>query len=364
MKVIQVLYSGLGGHGSVVTSLINADTRCEWENNLLFYGIEEILPAYKSFCNGKGVHYSFIKKQRGMPASGWLRVLTTFRKMQPDVIILHSPNLILPAWIYCMFHKKRLFVVEHTPHTSKGMYEKVCSFFSVVMARKVVCLSEAYRRQLASMFRMLPVNKKTIVIKNGIDTKQFCPSKSIQADGLHLGMIGRFSEQKNQAMLLTAIKEINLVASNGTKPIFLHFAGSGENLERVKLIANNTGIRDRFFFHGLLEEAAVIDLLNRLDIYVHASFSETMCTSVMQAMACGLPIIGSNIPGINDIVKDGENAFLFDNNDIPQLIEHILTLANDLPKRELMGRNARAYAVSNLEAQTTFLRYKEMIMSC
>ncbi|MBK6382062.1 MAG: hypothetical protein IPF69_01110 [Chitinophagaceae bacterium] len=50
MKVMQVLYSGLGGHGSVVTSMINADKEKKWEHCLLFYGIEELLTAYTDFC--------------------------------------------------------------------------------------------------------------------------------------------------------------------------------------------------------------------------------------------------------------------------------------------------------------------------
>ncbi|MBK6382061.1 MAG: glycosyltransferase [Chitinophagaceae bacterium] len=89
---------------------------------------------------------------------------------------MHSPILIFPAWSYCFFRKKKLFVVEHTPHSTKGVAEKIASFFAILLARKVVCLSQEYRHRLQEQFRVLPVIKKTVVIPNGIDLKKFLPA--------------------------------------------------------------------------------------------------------------------------------------------------------------------------------------------
>ena len=83
-------------------------------------------------------------------------------------------------------------------------------------------------------------------------------------------------------------------------------------VEENKLDAN-------IHFHGLLDEDEIKKLLTKLDVYIHASFAETMCTSVMQAMSCGLPIIGSDIPGINDIVEKDVNALLFSNKE-PEIL--------------------------------------------
>ncbi len=157
---MQVLYSGLGGHGSVVTSLIDADKEKKIEHCLLFYGIEDVLQSYTDFCKSKSIPFSFVKKDRGVLKISWPAIRRSFRQHDPDIIILHSPILIFPAWSYCFFRKKKLFVVEHTPHSTKGVAEKIASFFAILLARKVVCLSQEYRHRLQEQFRVLPVIEK------------------------------------------------------------------------------------------------------------------------------------------------------------------------------------------------------------
>jgi glycosyltransferase involved in cell wall biosynthesis len=359
MKVLQVLYSGLGGHGSVVTSLINADKNCEWNHSLLFYGIEEMLPAYKEFCAEKNIPFSFVKKNRGIFQTKWLAIRKAFKLHDPDIIILHSPTVIFPAWNYCLFEKKKLFVVEHTPHSAKNIAEKIASFFAILLAKKIVCLSKEYRQKLRQQFRVLPVMNKTVVIQNGIDLERFHPVVNPPSAEMHVGMIGRFSSQKNQAMIIdAAIKGVS--SGQLDKTIHFHFAGNGEKLEELKRLVKDNKLVTQVHFHGLLNEEEVNKFLARLDVYVHASFAETMCTSVMQAMACGLPVLASNVPGINDIVKKDENAVLFTNGDIAALIRGLNFMKNKT-LRETMGISSRNVAINNFSSLNTFSRYSGLI---
>ncbi len=359
MKVMQVLYSGLGGHGSVVTSMIDADKKKEWEHSLLFYGIEELLPGYKNFCTKNNIPFAFIKKEKGIFKTGWRAIRNEFKKNNPDSIILHSPTLIFPAWLYCLRKKKRLFIVEHTPHSTKGIAEKIASFFSILMARKIVCLSADYRKRLQQQFRALPVLKKTIVIQNGIDLEKFHPVIKPSSGEMHIGMIGRFSAQKNQAMIIdAAIKGFS--SGEMDKSIHFHFAGNGEKLEDIKRAVKDHKLHSQVHFHGLLNEEEVREFLTKLDVYVHASFAETMCTSVMQAMSCGLPVLASDVPGINDIVRKEENAFLFSNDDISGLMNG-LTLLRNKGTRERMSISSRQIAVENFSSLKTFSRYFNLI---
>lgn len=359
MKVLQVLYSGLGGHGSVVTSLITADKERQWEHSLLFYGIEDLLPGYRNFCSSKNIPFSFIKKGKGLFMTSWRAIRSEFKKNDPDSIILHSPTLVFPAWWYCLRKGKKLFIVEHTPHSTKGIGEKFASFFAILLARKVVCLSVEYRQQLQRQFRVLPVLKKTVVIQNGIDLEAFHPVSKPSSKEVHIGMIGRFSSQKNQAMIIdAAIKGF----ASGTleKTTHFHFAGDGERLEALEKAVKEEGLSDQIHFHGLLGEKEIIELLGKLDVYIHASFAETMCTSVMQAMASGLPVLASDIPGINDIAWKDKNAILFNNNDIPGLINGLVLLKSETI-REKMGISSRQIAIENFSSYKTFSGYSNLI---
>lgn len=353
--MIQVLYSGLGGHGSVVTSLIDADASKEWEHCLLFYGTEDLLPAYRSFCETKKIPFSFVQKSKGAFNTGWRQVAKAFASHSPDVIILHSPNLVFPAWLYCRRKKAALFTVEHTPHEAKGIGEKAASFFSLIMSKKVVCLSQEYRSRLHAQFRILPVLKKTEVIPNGIDLDGFRPSVKPASQEISIGMIGRFSHQKNQAMIVEAIR----TGLKGT-PVHVHFAGTGDTLAGLTELVVQHKLEKQVHFHGLLEGDGIRSFLTTLDIYIHASYAETMCTSVMQAMACGLPVLASDIPGINNIVEAGKNALLFKNDDIAEMLEKLRQL-QDAALRKEMGEHARQFAVTHFSARQTFQQYNQMI---
>jgi glycosyltransferase involved in cell wall biosynthesis len=361
MKVMQVLYSGLGGHGSVVTSLIDADKKKEWEHCLLFYGIEELLPAYKIFCEKNNIPYSFIKKKKGVFRPSGSEVRKVMKKYNPDVIILHSPNLILPAWLFTTGKKKKLIVVEHTSVKIKSKGETFGSFLSILLAKKIVCLSAAYRLHLKKRYSMLPVSKKTLVIPNGINLETFHPSDKPGGPTLHVGMIGRFTGQKNQSLIIeAAAKLFSQLSSAGN--IHFHFAGEGETLTSVKSLVTEKKLEELIHFHGLLDENGIKDFLTTLDIYIHASYAETMCTSVMQAMACGLPVLASNIPGINNIVQEKENTLLFNNADMDALINGLLAL-NDKTVRERMGSNARKYAEAHFSSLVTFDKYNKLLQN-
>ncbi len=362
MKVLQVLYSGLGGHGSVVTSLINADTDGKWEHALLFYGIEDLLPGYEKFCRTKNMPYSFVRKSKGLLKSGSREVREALRSHNPDVILLHSPTLVFTIWWHCLFTKKKFFVVEHTSNSIKGFPELLVSLFSLLLAGKVVYLSSIYQQQLQKKFWFFPVNKKSLVIQNGIDLQTFKPvDKAQQSTILHAGMIGRFILPKNQALIVDAV-ERGIQSGAFHQKIVIHFAGNGGSLADLQESVQKKGLQDHVKFHGLLTEEEILSFLEKLDFYVHASYAETMCTSVMQAMACGLPVLASNIPGINNIVLENENALLFKNSDIDSMVNGLSAMQEPI-LRERMGRNAREYALKHFSSTETFNSYNYLIQN-
>lgn len=362
MKVVQVLYSGLGGHGSVVSSLVQADTKGDWEHGLIFYGVEKLLPAYQEFCLSYRVPYLYIQKKKGIFRLPGKEVYRAFASLQPDAIILHSPTLILPAWLYCLRHRKKLFVVEHTPHAIKGRAERIATLLSLLLARKVVCLSENYRKELQKRIPFLNLSKRITVIRNGIDLNRFNPLPVRERQEFHIGMAGRFSSQKNQGLILEAAMA-GFADGRLDKQVHFHFAGEGETLDRLKQLSEEKGLESQVHFHGLLGEMELLAFFRQLDLYVHASFAETMCTSVMQAMACGLPVIGSDIPGINDLLPAGDNTItLLPNNQVETWLKQMLSY-RDRTLRDRKAAQVRQAAGQYFSAEETFAIYSQLIAS-
>lgn len=360
MKVAQVLYSGLGGHGSVVSSLVLADNKAEWRHQLVFYGIEDLLPAYRNFCLTRSIQFVYIRKRKGLFRLPGFKIFRAFSDLSPDILILHSPTLVLPAWFFCLLHRKKLFVVEHTPHVTKGKAERMASLLSLLLARKVVCLSESYRTDLKKQIPYLNIHKRTVVIRNGIDLDRFRPVPVKDSPEFHIGMAGRFSSQKNQALLIEAAI-LGFSGGQLDKQVHFHFAGSGETLEQLKQLITEKGLDKQVHFHGLLEEKEMLAFFSRLDLYVHASFAETMCTSVMQAMACSLPVIGSDIPGINDLLPAGDQTICLLPNARPQSWLEQILIYKDRERRIARSIRSREAAELYFSAADSFSAYTQLI---
>lgn len=361
MKVTQVLYSGLGGHGSVVSSLVLADKERKWQHQLIFYGIEELLPAYSSFCETERIPFFYVRKMRGIFRLPGKAVYKAFKKQAPDRVILHSPTLVLPAWCYCLLHRKKLYIVEHTPHATKGLAERLAGIAGLLLARKVVCLSATYQDEWQRRVPWLNIKKRTIVIPNGIDLTRFQQQPKPDSPTYHIGMAGRFSPQKNQALLLEAAIR-GFSSGRLGAAVHFHFAGNGETIASLEAQTKSAGLTSQIHFHGLLEEQAMIGFFGSLDLYVHASFAETMCTSAMQALACGLPVAGSDIPGINDLLPEKGIIQLFQNGDAAALLDLILLYQNPDLRAET-GAASRMAAVTHFSSSITFEKYSQLIDS-
>lgn len=111
-----------------------------------------------------------------------------------------------------------------------------------------------------------------------------------------------FSGRKNQAMLLRAMPRL-------PEQVRLLLPGRGALLEECRALARELGVEDRVVFPEFVHN--IPDWLAASDIAVSASRSEGLPFNVMEAMACGLPVVASAVKGHTDLVVEGENGYLF-----------------------------------------------------
>src|SRR5581483_3647614 len=91
---------------------------------------------------------------------------------------------------------------------------------------------------------------------------------------------------------------------------------------------------------GWLEPAKALERLRGLDVFVHYSAWDALPNAVLEAMAAGLPVVASNVPGCRDAVVDGETGFIA--RDEVELLERCLKLVDDPALRRRMGEAGRA----------------------
>ncbi len=197
--------------------------------------------------------------------------------------------------------------------------------------------------------------KKIRHIFNHVNTDLFrpinCPKKN-----KHILFIGRLEWEKNLFMLLDAIKNL--------EEFTLDIIGSGTYLEKLKEKVSNQKIKVNFLER--IPNNKLPAIINQYQIFIIPSFYEGNPKVLLEAMSCGLSCIGSNIQGINNIIKHRENGYLCELS--PKSIQNAIKYVyENKPLRRQMGNKARKFAINNCSlesiAQMEYVFYQEILKS-
>lgn len=206
-------------------------------------------------------------------------------------------------------------------------------------------------REIANRYRL----GKNIVFTRGmgVDLARFQPatremrqmardSMRVQPDELVLVYAAEFSERKNQKMLIRAMQDL-------PDSVILLLPGEGALLEPCKMLAKELGVSGRVRFPGFVRN--VEDYYAAADLCVSASRIEGLPFNVMEAMACGLPVVLSDIKGHQDLVSGGQNGILYPYDDIPAFVKAVERLLDE-QTRQLMAvaayRAAQPYGLETV----------------
>lgn len=178
------------------------------------------------------------------------------------------------------------------------------------------------------------------VIPNGIDTEKYCPSlNGAVRSRVRLLFVGRLSVQKDLPTLLHALAR--------TPPeVELHIVGDGPERERLQRIVDEKNLHDRVTFRGWVNKERIVECYQHADVFVLPSRYEGMPNVVLEAMACGLPIVATSIAGCDELVQENVNGFLVPVGDSEALAARLTALMNDPALRQRLGAGSRQAAVA------------------
>lgn len=172
-----------------------------------------------------------------------------------------------------------------------------------------------------SIFRARGIRPRgrEVVIHNGIpivDEPIVAKNKEDSPQSLTVLMIARFTEQKNQKLLIEAVAQSNVA-------IQLRFAGHGPFLDECKAYAEELGMTGRCRFLGNITN--VVEELDNADLFALISWREGLPIGLLEAMQRGVPPVVSNVGGNVEVVENGANGFLVENNvdDVRAAIESL-----------------------------------------
>jgi len=359
IKILHVLYSGLGGHGNVFFSMLDADTKNDFVFEALFNGVEPVRAEYIERCAKKNITWSYVPKKPGLHIGYYFKLYRQIKKSKPQVIFLHGGAAAIPARLAKITTGsiKKIIVRETQANHLKTKIDWVYLATAMLMADKLVYLSNGYKMEVKRKLSFLYSEKRTAVIPNGInlDTFTMMPMHTRQSP-LVLGMQSRLIAIKDHITLLHAFAR--LVEKQTGPALQLLIAGDGAYKETLGQLAHTLNISDKVVFTGMLEEPELVDFLHKLDIYIHASLGETMSTAIMQAMACGKPIVASDVMGIHNMIENGVTGILVPVKDAGRMADAIALLINDSTLSNKLALNAFNFATANYSNGKMLENYK------
>lgn len=185
------------------------------------------------------------------------------------------------------------------------------------------------------------------VIPNGVDTDFFRPAENRDHKDHHpfaFLFAGRFQTQKN---LFWLIDQIASLKRSGTRPFILHFVGDGPLRDRLRDHSKNLGIEECLVWHGWVDKDGLREIYRSADCFVNPSLYEGMPNVVLEAVACGLPVIASRVAGNDEVVRHGETGWLFDLDEPAAFLTALRTLMADPELARRMGQKGRAWVLDD-----------------
>ncbi|MBK9533329.1 MAG: glycosyltransferase family 4 protein [Chitinophagaceae bacterium] len=361
MKILHVLYSGLGGHGNVFFSMVDADEQGEFTFEALFNGIEEVKAEYIEHCTAKNIPWHFIPKKPGLDIPYFARLYRQIKKARPGIIFLHGGAAAIPAKLAKITGTgiQKIIVRETQANHLKTRIDWFYLATAMLLADKMVYLSEAYRQQVKAKLTWLFREKRSVVIPNGINLLTYGKTtKPHDASRVVLGMQSRLIDIKDHLTLLDAFAL--LLKKEMPVTLQLQIAGDGAFKKTLEEKAAALQITNQVIFTGMLEEKELVDFLQQLDIYIHASLGETMSTAIMQAMACGKPIIASDVPGIDNMIEHDITGILVPAKNAVALAAAIERLINNPHLADKLADNAFTFAQTNYSGKKMLDNYKDI----
>jgi glycosyltransferase involved in cell wall biosynthesis len=244
--------------------------------------------------------YSFLKKE-------------IFRKTKIDII--HS-HLSYPAgFLGTLVYKFRSIPNVLTEHTSirkyfRSIIHKYCVKYTLRNSPEIICVSNSLKNEVLKICQ-----REIKVIPNLVDTSKFSLAQPSDSGLVNIGFLGSMNNNNKGLDLL--LKALKLIDHNN---VLVHIGGTGIKLAELKKLSEELGMKEICRFYGEIKTEEKNKFYSKLNFFVLPSRYETFGIVLIEAMACGLPVISTECGGPQDIVSL-ETGILVKKDDVTELAD-------------------------------------------
>jgi len=358
-RIVHLCYAGTSGSSRVALD-IAAGSACPARHAYVLYGVDGLRADYARDLDALGCRWVFVPKRRGLDVRCWRAAAREILRLSPAVAVLHGSRS-LPAALCLRAAAWRLPIVavQHGPlrEFERRASRVVCAAFSALATHTV-----AVSRELADAIRRRGLLRRACrpltVIPNGADGKFWSlPPRGRESGApLRVGMVATLEPHKDHPTLLAAMR----ILADGGRNVRLALVGGGSREAELRALTARLGLDAIVEFAGDLSREALRRRMEGFDVLAHVTGSEGLSMALIEGLLSGRPVVASDVPGMREMVRDGQTGLLAAPADA-QAVAAALRRLNDEPLLAArLGAQAAQFAREHFSATRMAEQYEAL----
>lgn len=282
-----------------------------------------------------------------------------YKKLNPDIVSVHYATSygFLAALSRISKYSLSVWGTDVYAFPQKSIIHKLLVKYSLKKATILLSTSKAMANECKHY-----TNRDFYITPFGVNMDLFSPTKrERQPDNRYIiSTMKSLSPEYGIDVLLRALRE--LLNNYPQIELYTYIAGEGPSAESLKDLSRQLKLEKNIEWLGLVPQSVVIDKLVNSDVAVIPSYRESFGVSAVEAQACGIPVIISNVDGLKEATSPEESSLVFEAGNHKKLSEALALLYFDEQRRNNMGFFARKYVIERFDYTKCF-QYIEKILN-
>jgi len=288
------------------------------------------------------------------------KIRTIIERYNIDLIHTHNEGAHFYGAIAGFFSRVPVVHTRHGIHDPGDIKLKMLEWFSSLLSKKVIGVSRDISNLYIEKIK-IPRSKVTTIL-NGVDHELFVNRAGNRelifktgslSEVILIGIVARLALVKDHKTLFAACR----IVAESHKNFRLVVIGDGPEMDNLMEFSQQQGLSEIIIFTGARRD--ITDLLNCLDVFALSSLSEGVSMTLLEAMACELPVVATHVGGNPEVVVDGETGFLVPPANPTAFAEKLLFLMNSIGLRKKMGLAGRMQVLENYSIQKSICEYEK-----
>ncbi len=295
----------------------------------------------------------------------WLQVKFTYHILKinrnTDIYLYFmGESLILPTIVCKFFAKPVIWIMASSVAKIYENDRSITARLFVAEAKINYKLADkivVYSPKLLEEWEIKNYSSKILIAhEHHIDLDRYKIVKPIHKRSNLVGYVGRLSEEKGVLNFLQAIPIITEKMSN----IFFTIGGDGPLLGEIEKRIDGLNLREKVQIKGWVKQEDLSNYFNEMKLIVLPSHTEGLPNVMLEAMACGTPVIATQVGAISDIIQDNKTGFILENNSAECIAENVFRALNH-PNLEQIVDNGRFVIEKEFSLDAAREKYRQVL---